>query len=167
MSKEIIIIDNVKFRRRSIFDLLRLYRMVWYWLEFNNFKAKEDKYIDRTVPGFGKIVEFHWSAKKDQSDYFRYVIKLSALITGLKPVEIEQKGKKIKLDNADIEFRMTAKLVLDPDDKFEKNIFTKMFKPFYEKVIVRKRTEEYKEDIYSKAYTLQEEVKNYLGMYSQ
>ena len=166
MSRDIVIANNIKFRRKSIFDSLRLYKMVWGWLEFNGFKAKEDYYRDNTDPKGSKIIEFHWTAIKNESAYFRYQIKLSTLLVGVKSVEVEQNGRKIKLESADIEFRMSVMLILDPDSKFEKNVFTKAFKPFYERVVINQRIEEHKTDIYTKAYTLQEEVKNYLGMYA-
>ena len=84
-----------KVRQRGLFDFKDTYEFAYNWLMDENYDLFERKYTEK-VKGESKDVEVKWEAMKEISDYFRYVIEVQWVILGMKSVEVQQEGKKIK-----------------------------------------------------------------------
>lgn len=173
MRNEIIVVENIKIKRKTILDLTRFYKFVRYWMDDNGFfkelpagAFKETKYVEKTEPG-GKHLEIFWEGEKNFSDYFTHKLTVSYLILGWNKVEIQQGNKKLKLDDVDIEIRISGILVTDTDPKnfFKDTPFSKFIQKIYETLIVKKRLEKYKIEVYNKTYALQDEIKKFMDMY--
>jgi len=83
---------------------------------------------------------------------------MTFIFVGLRDVEIQKDDKKIKLQRADFDIRMSAAL--------ERTGKQSYFMEIYERFIIKKRIEEYKVDLYDKFYGLVEEIKEFLNVYT-
>lgn len=161
MAEEIIAKD-VKIKRKGIFDMEYVYKKIKQWFDSRGYSDfKEIKYIERVKPN-GKQLEIAWEAKKEVSDYFTNVIRLTFLVLGLNKVEIEKEGKKISMNDGDIELIFNAVLVKNAGEKFNED---GIIKKVYERYIIKDRIEEYKIEIYDNIYSLVNEVKLMLELY--
>ena len=143
-----------------------LYKMIKYWLDFNGYgderkSFKEEKYVER-IKGDAKQVEIRWRAEKEVSDYFTFVIELTYFIIGLKKIKVKQGDREIKMHEADLELRLSSNIILDKKNKW-KNPLTKKV---YDKLIINKRIEEHKIDLYKKTYGLHDEIKSFLELHT-
>lgn len=169
MKTDIVIVDNIKIKRKTIFDLARFYKFIKYWMDDNGFfigegPFNEYRYIDKTEAR-GKHLEIFWEGEKAFSDYFIHKMKISFLVLGLTEVEIQKGAKKLKLDSADVEIRITGALITDAKNSYKDSPFSKIIQKIYENIIIKKRMDEYKRLVYEKTYSLQDEIKKFLDMY--
>lgn len=166
MPKEDTIISGAKVKYKGTFDLGLLYKNLRDWFMRVDFadpcESGEKKYSERVKPG-GKQIEVVWETKKKwEGGYFSLQINISFFITGLNEVEVEREGKKIKLDNADIEIVFNSSLVRNADKKWNEDSF--MFK-FYERYIIPDKIEHFKIELYKNTNALIDEVKNFFNLY--
>ena len=166
MPKEDSIIVDSKVKYKGTFDLKLLYKKIREWLLREGYsdpcEGGEKKYSERVKPG-GKQIEFVWEAKKgEEAGYFDLNIKLSFFLNALNEVEIEKDGKKIKLDNGEIEVVFNSALVRNANDKWDEGGF--MFK-IYERYIIGDKIEHFKIELYKDSNKLIDEVKNFFSLY--
>ncbi len=166
MSKEDVIIKEIKIKYKGIFDLSLLYKKLREWLMDTGFSDPiedgEKKYGERIKPN-GKQIEIVWETSKKAEDYFKLKIDIRFFINGLTEAEVEREGKKIKLDNCELEMVFVSTLIRDADNKWEHD-HPFMFK-LYEKYIIKHKIEEFKIELYKATNRYVDEVKNFLNLY--
>jgi hypothetical protein len=149
---------GMRVRHVGVLDLGEFYKWLVRWLTFRGFwsNTNETQYLERVTPT-GKKYELIWECKKEQSSHFTYCVRLTLLLIGINDVEVQRDNKKFKIQKGDFEIRIAAHV--------EKTYETKgLINRFYE-ILIRRRIEEYKLDLYEKVYELQEYIKEYFGQY--
>ena len=152
-----------KVRQRGLFDFKDIYEFAYNWLTDQNYDMFERKYVEK-VKGESKDVEVKWEATKELSDYFRYVIEVQWVILGMKSVEVQQDGKKIKIDSGVIDLRFKASLVKDYESRWENHPFWKFLRGFYDRYIIRTRVEQYEERLLGEINEYIAEIKGLLAI---
>lgn len=150
-------------KRKGTFDLDEFYKALKHWFDINGFKEfSEIEYVERIKTG-GKQYEIVWVATKNETNYFQFVIKTEILVLGLNKVEVQtEQGKKLKLDNGQIEVRFYSYIVTDPKGLFKNEVkFFKRLKYLYEGHLAKKRTNALAILLYQKIYSLQGFAKDY------
>ena len=150
MSEKDKIIEQ-KVKRGGIFDFKEVYQFVYRWLNEEDYTVEERKYVEE-VTGDAKKV----------SDYFKNEMKLNWRIIGLTNVEVEQDGKKIKMNKGNFELKITGNLVKDWGSTWEKNPFMKFLRGTYDKYIVEGRIKQYEIKLYGDVDELTEQIKAFL-----
>ena len=120
--------------------------------------------VDNRVPGEyaeklkgdAKDVEIVWEAVKEISDYFRFVIQSHWLILGMKSIEVQKEGKRVKIDTGVLEIKLRAILVKDYEHRWENRPIWKFLRGIYDKYIIRTRIEQYEQK-------LLEEINEYIA----
>jgi hypothetical protein len=166
MQEKLTIVPGIKVKWKGIFSMDGLYKNIKFWLDYQGYgnqdkTFQEEKYVER-IKGESKQLEIRWVARKDVSDYFSFVIQIAFFVLGLKDVEIEKDGKKIKTQAGEIEIRIKSHILTDRSKKWGES--KGMFQSIYEKFIIADRIDDYKINLYSKTYAMQDEIKSYLTM---
>jgi hypothetical protein len=159
-------LDNVfkgKVKQTGIFDFKELYRFTYSWLVDEGYLVTEKTYSEKITPG-GKEIEIAWEAKRKISDYFRFIIKASWRILGMTSVEVEENGKKIKLDKGQVEIKIEATIEKDYEHRWENNAFTKFLRGAYDKYIIRGRIDQYEGKIFLEADEFIAQIKSFLAI---
>ncbi len=168
-------IAKMALKGKGIFDMGELYNHMKYWLDYQgygdeNSSFREEQYGER-IKGDSKTLEIRWVAEKKANDYVTYKMTITFFVLGLKPVEIEQDGRKLETNKADVDIRFEANLILDknknpggnePKYKWKNKFFQKMYNDY----VIRDRIDAHKSDLYSKIYSLHGEVKSFLNLSS-
>jgi len=152
-----------KVRQRGLFDFKDTYEFAYNWLMNENYDLFERKYTEK-VKGESKDVEVKWEAMKEISDYFRFVIEVQWVILGMKSVEVQQEGKKIKIDSGVVDIRFKASLVKDYESRWENHPFWKFLRGFYDRYIIRSRVEQYEERLLGEINEYIAEIKGLLAI---
>ncbi len=79
-----------------------VYNMMFNWFKDHNYKIMEDLYNEK-VTGFGKEITAKWKGSKKVTDYFKFQIQANWHILGMKDVEVEIDGKKVKTNSGEVE----------------------------------------------------------------
>jgi len=162
--KDYVIIPWMKIKQKSTFNLSELYKMMYYWFDRHDYVFKEKEYSEQRVQG-SKLLEIRWYGERKITDYIKFVIELGIFISGVKDVEIEKEGSKVKTQAGTVEMRFQAYLLKDYEGSWETNPVFKMIRGMYDKYIIGSRIEGYEDDLYEEAYMLMNEVKAFLNMH--
>lgn len=162
---KITVASGLKVKYRGVFDLGDFYKKLKTWFEAEGYgdevkNFKEAKYKESIKP-FGKNIDIKWVAEKNKSDYFSYNLTLTFRIIGLQDAEVQYEAKKIKANKGEVEVKLSADLIKNRQGKWSKS---SIIKKIYESLIINKRIEEYKLDVYKIAYKLHDEMKMYLNL---
>ena len=93
--------------------------------------------------------------KKEEVGYFSLNIDIKFFVNNLNEVEVDRDGKKLKLDNCDIEIEFNSKLVRNDSGDWDENGL--MFK-IYERYIIKDKIEQFKIELYKDTTKLMDEV---------
>jgi hypothetical protein len=170
--EEKINVAKMKTGGKGIFDMTEVYQNMKYWLDYQGYGDEnksfiEEKYVER-IKGEARQIEIRWNAEKKINDYVTYSIGITFFVLGLQDVEIEKDGKKIGSQKGDVEIRFDVNLILDKDKnpggepKFKWK--SKFFQKIYNEYIIKDRINSHAGDLYSKSYSLYNEVKTYFDM---
>ncbi len=167
MQGAITVVPEIKMKWRGIFDLGELYKHMKFWLDYQGYgdqdnTFQEEKFAQR-MKGESQQIEIRWSAQKNVSDYFAYHIRIGFFILGLKDIEVEKAGRKIKTQRGEVELRIKANIITDRSKKWGER--KGLGQSIYEKFIIKDRIEDYKIELYSKTYAFHDEIKSFLTMH--
>ncbi len=153
-----------KIKYNGIFSMKDFYLFCYDWLtEEVNLIMSEEKYSEK-ITGDSKEVKIEWSGFRKFTDYFKFKIKVSFLVIGLKEVEIQEGGTKIKTNKGIIEVKVKGVLQRDYEGKFERTAAKKFLRSIYEKWVIRSRIDEFEERIIGKCDEFLNQAKAFLDL---
>jgi hypothetical protein len=133
------------------------------WFINEDYDLMEKKYAEK-VSGDAKEIEIIWEGYKKVSDYFRFVIKARWIILGMKDVEVQREGKKIKMNSGTLEVNFQAILEKDYESRWEGKPMFKFMRGVYDRYIVRSRIEAYEDKVVGELLKLIDETKAFLAL---
>ncbi len=166
MPKEHSIVDGAKVKYKGVFDLELLYKKLREWFLNKGYsdtcEGGEEKYSEKIKPN-GKQMEIIWKTGKEvEGGYFKLNISLVFFINGLNEVEVDKDGKKIKLNNGEIEISFNALLIENANNSWDEHSL--MYK-IYHKLKLQNNLEEAKIDLYKDTLKIIDEAKSFLNLY--
>src|SRR3989344_9186618 len=159
-----VLFSNYKLKHDSIFDLGELYKSIFRWFDANGYSFYEKEYNDIDEPN-GKHLEIYWYTEKKIDLYVKFVIEVSYLVLGMQKIELEKGGVKIKTNKGSIEFRITAYLMKDYDDKWSKSAMQKKMRYIYDRFIIKKRIDKLESELVKDVNSLIDELKAFLDIH--
>src|SRR3989344_4375091 len=150
-----------KIKRVGIFNYKDTYQFVYNWLNEEGYGVEEKKYVEE-IQGDAKKIEIIWTAGKKVSDYFKNELKLSWSILGMKNVEVEKDGKRIKMNDGSFEIKISGTLVKDYQSTWKKNPTSKFLRGVYDKFIIEGRIEQYQDKVAGNVHDLINDLKSFL-----
>lgn len=159
-----VLFSNYKLKQDSIFDLGELYKSIFRWFDINEYTFYEKEYNDIDEPK-GKHLEIYWYTEKKIDAYVKFVIEVSYLVLGLQSIELEKGGVKIKTNKGSIEFRITAYLQKDYEDRWSKTGAQTKMRYLYDRFIIRKRLNKLGDELIKDVNSLIDELKAFLDLH--
>ena len=163
MGQKKVVMDGVKLKQDSIFNMGELYKAMFAWFSNYGYDFAEEEYNERDT-GRAKDLKFFWTAEKKIDTYIKWGINVNVMILGMESVEIERNGLKLKTNKGAIEFQITAYLLKDYDDKWSKG-FTSFLRKVYDKVIARHRYQRMEQELVRETNKFMDEIKAFLNLY--
>ncbi len=160
--KETIFSSKIKYT--GVFSFKDFYKFCYDWLkEETGLELAENKYSEK-IDGASKKIEIKWEGKKKLTDYFRFDTEVEIKAEGLKEVEINQGGVKVRTNQGSVEVGMKGTLVRDYEGKFETTAFKKFLRGIYEKWVIPSSIEEYQGKISGACDSFLNQAKAYLDL---
>lgn len=150
-----------KVKQKAIFHFKDFYSFTYDWLQGEGYKVTEKVYSEE-ITGDSKKIEIEWEAKKKISDYFRFVMGVKWMILGLKNVEVQREGKRLKMNSGQVELKIKGVLVKDYEHKWEDHPFWKFLRGIYDRYIIRSRIEQYEGDLKKETEDFIAQLKSFL-----
>lgn len=163
MEEKKVIIDGYKIKAGTTFDMGELYESMHRWFVHKGYDWKEIRYKHIENPNGSVTTEIGWECSKKLDDYVTSVVEMFAQIT-VSEVEVSlPNNAKKKMHKGSIEMKFSAYI--------KKNI--KIWEGkwlgywtglIYEKILIRKRLEEYEKAMFGEINTFFDEIRLYLGI---
>jgi hypothetical protein len=156
--------DNIykgKIKQAGLFSFKDLYSFAYDYLLEEDYDLTEKSYTEK-ITGDSKQIELRWDAVKKVSDYFKFQIKMDWQILGMKEVEVEREGKKIKTNSGSIEIKFSAYLIKDHEARWEENAFFKFLRGVYDRFIIRQRVDKYEQKLIGETLDIINQCKSFL-----
>jgi len=154
------IISN-KVKQDGVFDFKEFYKFCYTWLSDEGYFVSEDKYAEKII-GDAKEIEIKWVAERKISDYFKFQIKIEWFITGMKNVEVEKMGKKVKMNKGTVEIKAAGYLIKDYEARWETSGFMKFLRGIYDQYLIKARIESYEDKLVGEIDDFLGEIKSFL-----
>ena len=158
------LLTDFKLKQDSIFDLGELYKIIFRWFENNGYSFHEKMYQDQDMPA-GKQLTVFWVGEKMIDAYIKFVIEINFLVIGLSKVEIERGGTKVSTNKGSIEFRISAYLLKDYDDKWSSSPMMKTVRKVYDYYLIKDRIERLEGTIIADYQALIDEIRSFLALH--
>ena len=160
--KETIFSSKIKYN--GIFSFKDFYKFCYDWLkEETGLDITENKYSEK-IDGATKKIDVEWTGETKLTDYFKFEAKVDIKANGLKEVEINQGGAKVRTNQGSVEVGIKGTLVRDYEGKFETTAFKKFLRGIYEKWIIPSSIEEYQGKISGACDSFLNQAKAYLDL---
>lgn len=157
------IIEAYKIKAATVFDMSELYESMQRWFEHKGYDWKEVRYKHVDMPDGRTLTEIGWECTKKIDDYVSFVVTMGAQIT-LSDVEVNMPNNvKKKMNKGTIEAKFGAYLKKNVS-VWEKRALGHLLGLIYEKILIRKRLEEYEKAMFAEIHTFFDEVRLYLGI---
>lgn len=150
-------------KQKGFFSYSDLYTFCYNWFKGKGYKVSENQYTEK-IQSNGKEIAIEWKAAKKVSDYFKEEIKVNWHILGLSDAEVMIEDKKEKTNKGDLKLKISADLVRDYEENWEKSAFYKFLRGIYDKYIIRNTTDLYEGRLRDNASDFFEDVKAFLNI---
>lgn len=174
MGRIITVARNIRIRfKKRPFHLKNFYKFLHDWLIDEGYVGEDgkdtsiEKYYFEKRTKAGKEIWWWWRSHYDPDGgtYYRFHLDFDAHILTLKDTEIVRNGRKVKTNNGEIDFFITARLELDPHNRIKlKNPLTKKFFEMYYERWRSKDLDDYFHELLAKAYDLQNDIKQWFEL---
>jgi len=152
-----------KIKHGGIFHFKDFYNFAYDWFISEDYDLTEKKYSEKVV-GDAKEIEIVWETFRKISDYFKFVIKMRWIILGMKDVEVQRDGKKVKMNSGTLEVSFTAILEKDYENRWEDRPFFKFMRGIYDKYIIRNRIDDYEQRVIEELLEMIDQSKAFLAL---
>ena len=165
MAKEDTILKDVKVElKKAIFNLTELYKHAHDFLESRNYTIVEKEYKEK-VTAQGREINIKWECEKEVDEYSKFNIAVKWTAQFINDVKVKQGEKEIKMQSGEISVKVSSKLILDYNEKWESHLFLKFLQSFYEKYLYIGTITQLKEKLWEDSWDLYNEIKSFLNIY--
>ena len=179
---EIVKIPEFRLKYKDVFSLRNLYLMLHQMLLEEGWRGIDgdedhrdievlysENVYQRAIHRGGKEMWFWWRAFKypegKYSGYLRNLLDIDAHVVYLQNVEVVQQGKKMTVQNCEIEMFFRPRIESDyQKEKWENHWLLKHMKPFYEHKIIHHEIDKREKELWRDAYRIHSKIKNFLGL---
>ena len=155
-----------KVKHSGIFSFSELYEYLYDWFNDESYKVREKKYTEKIL-GDSKTIEIEWENERKISDYFKFQIKLTWLITGLKKVEVKKEDQKVTMNSGTVEIKYSAMIIKDYENRWENQPFWKFLRGVYDRYIIRSKIDYYEDRIEDDLREIVAQTKAFLALESR
>ena len=150
--------------KKAIFHLKELYKHTKDWLDEKGYDTIEKKYEEKIEPS-GRELTIEWKCEKKIDEYSRFVIKIKWKTLGMNDIKLKQDGKEVKMQQGELNVKVSAELELDYNEKWDSSPIVKLFQSFYEKYLYVGTITEMKSKLWEEGWKCYNEIKSYLNLY--
>ncbi len=164
MAERHLIIDHLKFSYEGLFSVSELYSLIvsfffekgWDWVE----KMNEEQITPQ-----GKQIRLVLEPYKGVTDYHKLIIKMKVNMIDVKEVEVEKKGKKLKLDHGVVRITFDGYVLSDRHGVWEGKPFFWFLSFILEKYFYRRHFASTQNWLEGDVEDLHQKIKNYLNVF--
>jgi hypothetical protein len=164
MSEIRLLVDQMKLTYEGIFDLKGLYQLIGNYFYERGWDFYE-KLNTEQVFSSGKMVKIEMTPFKNVTDYYQIRIRIRLMGTGIKPIDIDQEGAKIPLQDGTLRMVFDGYVKTDRYDKWEQRPFQWFVRTLMDKYVFKAHYSKAEQWLYSDVEDLYARIKTFLNVY--
>jgi hypothetical protein len=158
------LVDKHRMNYEGIFVIQDLYKLIDEYYEEKGYDKREVKNIE-SVSEDGKFIEIVVEPWKKLTDYAKSVIKVRMVMTGIKEVEVEKDGLKVRVNQGKIQFVFDAYLETDYENRWESKPMFFLIKTLYDKYFYKTYSAKLQGEVTTSMKDLMTRIKSFLNLY--
>ena len=164
MPEHKIVIEGLQAEFEGIMNIKEIYKIIDDWIKAYDYD-KVEKINTEYVRPDGKYVELLLEPEKKVSDYVKNIIKIKLIARNLKDVDIEEDGRKKKMQEGHILITFQGTLETDYEGRWEQKATIFFLRVLVDKYIYKFYTDKFENDIAKEVNELNMQVKSFLNLY--
>ena len=164
MTEKKVLIENEVVQYEGLFNLTELYRLIDKFLNERGFD-KFERFNEEKVTASGKDIDVLLEPGRQVSDYSKHKMKIRLYIKGMKDVEVEKDGIKIKLNQGKLRIEFAAYLISDIEGKWQNSPTLMITRFFTERFIFKRQMKTQEVDLVQQTRHLKTLVKSFLNLH--
>ena len=159
-----IIVDAMKLGYKGLFDVTELYKLVDAYYRERGYTKHELRNYEFVSAG-GKHIEIVKEPYRKITDYAKYVVRCTLVLSEVKEVVIEKDGHKVKMNQGSADVQIDGFLELDYEHRWEKKPFFYFLRAIFDQFVFKVHTERYEAGLVEECSELQGQIKAFLNLY--
>ncbi len=151
----------VRLKHAGLYDLDTLLGAAKSWFMSKKYFIQEAEHTE-AVKGGGKEIVFLWQPFRDVTDYVRFKFEFQVIIYREVDVVVESDGKKVKMQQGDIEVRFRNSMVKNYRQTF-RGPGKEFMRQTYEKYLIRRELDDYQNKLTGEGAEFWDVIKGVLG----
>ena len=158
------VIDEMHLEHEGLFDFKEMYKLIDTWLLEKFYDKREIKNIEY-VEAEGKYIEIWLMPWKKITDYAQFEIRIRIFIKGMKEVEAEKDGIKVKLNQGKISMIFDSYLTTDYEGRWEQKPIFYFLRTIFDKYIYRIYTAKFESGLVADTKLMYSTIKAFLNLH--
>ena len=164
MAERDFVIDHMRLSYEGIFKVAELYKLIDGWLR-EKWYDKREKGMSERVTKDSKFVEWEMEPWKKITDHSKIVIKLRAIMTDIKEIEVQVDKKPVKMNQGKIDFVFDGFLETDYENRWESKPLFYFLRMMFDKYIFKPYTSGHYSNVIDDVNDLHARIKSFLNLY--
>ena len=164
MPERKIVIEELGVNYEGIMNIMDVYKLIDDWLQGNNYD-KLELFTTEYVKPEGKYIELVLEPDKKVSDYVKNIIKVRLVAKNVKDVDVEEEGKKRKMQEGTLSIVFTGLLETDYEGRWEQKATIFFLRVLVDKYIYKFYTDRFENALAKDVKDLANQVKSFLNLY--
>jgi len=164
------LVDDTKLKHRDYFHMKYVYMLAHEWLMEEGYADRSDKnfpeefYLHRFTQKNGEEMWIWWRLVKHQNSFVRWDLDIDWHVIGMKDVEVMHNGLKYKANHGEPEFKIYAKVIVDPPAQWKNNWFLRgLFELFWTRMY-KAQLDNYRKEFYRDLFKFKDAMKTYFKL---
>ncbi len=164
MPERRVIVDGLTLSYKGLFNLEELYKLIDHWQREKAY-TKHELVNNEQVFKDGRHAEVEMEPYKKINDYAKYVLNIKIIVNGMKDAVIETDGKRVSLNDGNVEVRITGFLELDYEGRWEKRPLFYFIRSVFDQFVYKMNTERFEAGLVEEVNLLHSIVKGFLNLH--
>jgi len=159
-----IVVDGLKLSYKGLFKAGDLYKLIDGYFRERAYTKHELRNFEQVYEE-GKQVELIKEPYRKITDYAKYVIRVTVVMSEIKDVVIEKDKLKVNMQQGDVEVQFDGFLEMDYEHRWEKNPLFYFLRTIFDQFVFKIHTEKYEEGLVEEVRDIHTQVKSFLNLY--
>lgn len=164
MAERTLVLDHLKFSYEGLFNAAEFYNMVVEFF-YNRHWDWHEKLNEEIVTPEGKQIKFVFEPWKNAGDYYKIKVRIKAILTDVKDVEIEHEGQTLRLNQGLIKMTFDGFVLNDRKSRWSKRTFYWLLTVLFDRYFFKKHFEKFETWVTHDVDELLYKIKSFLNMY--
>jgi hypothetical protein len=164
MTETKIVIDNLSFNYEGLFKVNEFYRFLDSYFAEKNYDKHEVINMEKVDPN-GKYIELEIEPYKKLTDYAKMVVRVNCKMHGIKEVEVEREGHKVRMNQGRINILIDGFIMTDYENRWNDRPMYVFIRTMYDKFIFKNYIDQFESKLTDEINQLYIQMKAFFNLY--